>query len=209
MPPRAQASTKTRFWMRLFGNIPTKPVFDKKRCAALIARLGIQISELENQLHASDDSQIQTKTSGSATAEVASEAKLSLGPASVSLSEKEMAKSARAVSAEIQEQYKRSKVDFLRRHVMDYQAIFDQMADVSKGDSYVILDDLYHIRRDDQPSVVDYIHSIAKGHQLWIKIGTIRHRSRWYVHGDPPRGVKLGDDAEEIDLDLTSLRSMP
>jgi len=86
---------------------------------------------------------------------------------------------------------------------MDYQALFNEMAKVSGGDSYLILDDLYHIRRDDQPSVVDYVHSIAKGHGLWLKIGTIRHRSKWYVHGDPPRGMKLGDDAEEIDLDLT------
>ena len=86
---------------------------------------------------------------------------------------------------------------------MDYQALFDEMAVLSNGDSFVILDDLYHIRKEDQPSVVDYIHSIAKGHQLWLKIGTIRHRSMWYVHGDPPRGVKLGDDADGIDLDLT------
>ncbi len=42
-----------------------------------------------------------------------------------------------------------------------------------------------------------------KGSNLWIKVGTIRHRSRWYVYGNPPRGMKLGDDAEEIDLDVT------
>src|SRR5258708_33446042 len=34
-------------------------------------------------------------------------------------------------------------------------------------------------------------------------MGTIGHRTQWYVHGDPPIGVKLGDDADEIDLDLT------
>ena len=38
---------------------------------------------------------------------------------------------------------------------------------------------------------------------MWLKVGTIRHRSRWYINGDPPIGVKLGDDADEIDLDLT------
>jgi hypothetical protein len=38
---------------------------------------------------------------------------------------------------------------------------------------------------------------------MWLKIGTIRHRTDWYVHGDPPIGVKLGDDADDIDLDLT------
>jgi len=30
-----------------------------------------------------------------------------------------------------------------------------------------------------------------------------RHRSDWYRHGNPPLGLKLGDDADEIDLDLT------
>src|SRR5207249_607019 len=42
-----------------------------------------------------------------------------------------------------------------------------------------------------------------EGSNLWIKVGTIRHRSRWYIFGDPPYGMKLGDDAEEIDLDVT------
>jgi hypothetical protein len=65
------------------------------------------------------------------------------------------------------------------------------------------LDDLYHIRKENQAQVVDYMHSIGKGHKLWLKVGTIRHRTVWYVHGNPPIGMKLGDDAEEIDLDLT------
>src|SRR5262249_33332262 len=86
---------------------------------------------------------------------------------------------------------------------MDYQAIFDEMAEISRGDSFLFLDDLYHIRKEEQARVVDYIHSIAKGHKLWLKIGTIRHRSNWYAHGNPPIGMKLGDDADDIDLDFT------
>lgn len=50
---------------------------------------------------------------------------------------------------------------------------------------------------------MDYFHRIAKGNNLWLKIGTIKHRTQWYVHADPPIGVKLGDDIGEIDLDLT------
>jgi hypothetical protein len=71
------------------------------------------------------------------------------------------------------------------------------------GDSYIFLDDLYHIRRSDQASLIDYFHRIVKDHKAWLKIGTIRHRSDWYKHGNPPIGLKLGDDADEIDLDLT------
>ena len=38
---------------------------------------------------------------------------------------------------------------------------------------------------------------------VWLKIGTIRHRTDWYHHGDPPVGMKLGDDCDDIDLDIT------
>jgi len=77
------------------------------------------------------------------------------------------------------------------------------MANLSGDDSYLFLDDLYHIPRSDQAKVVDYFHSIGKGNNLWLKIGTIRHRTDWYIHGNPPIGVKIGDDADEIDLDLS------
>lgn len=50
---------------------------------------------------------------------------------------------------------------------------------------------------------MDYFHRVAKDHSLWLKIGSIRHRTRWYVHGDPPTGIKLGDDADEINLDVS------
>jgi hypothetical protein len=77
------------------------------------------------------------------------------------------------------------------------------MTDLADGPAFLLLDDLYHIRKSDQAEVIDYLHRIAKGLNLWIKVGTIRHRSRWYAFSDPPRGMKLGDDAEEIDLDVT------
>ncbi len=86
---------------------------------------------------------------------------------------------------------------------MDYQQMFDDLAGVSNGHSFLFLDDLYHIRKENQAQVIDYMHSIGKGHKLWLKVGTIRHRTVWYIHGNPPIGMKLGDDAEEIDLDLT------
>src|SRR5207244_11566221 len=34
-------------------------------------------------------------------------------------------------------------------------------------------------------------------------IGTIRHRPDRYAHSDPPLGIKLGEDADQIDLDMT------
>jgi hypothetical protein len=105
--------------------------------------------------------------------------------------------------AERSERFTRSKLDLLHRRIIEYQKIFRDLSALSGGDSYLVLDDLYHIRRIDQPRVIDYFHRLGKSANLWIKIGTIRHRSSWYVNGDPPFGMKIGDDGDEIDLDLT------
>lgn len=54
------------------------------------------------------------------------------------------------------------------------------MSDLSDGPSFLILDDLYHIRRADQAKVIDCFHRVAKSNKMWVKIGTIKHRSQWY-----------------------------
>jgi hypothetical protein len=196
-------ANKAAFWAKLFGRKPTKPAYNKIKCRELSGKIAKQIAELKEQLHAADAADLKKKTGSSA--EVGSQAKVAAkikgGGAELGsdLSTTETAKE----NQEVEEQYKRSKIEFLRRHIMDYQEIFDELALVSDGNSFLFLDDLYHIRKDNQAQVVDYMHSIGKGHKLWLKVGTIRHRTVWYIHGNPPVGMKLGDDAEEIDLDLT------
>ena len=43
---------------------------------------------------------------------------------------------------EVEEIFKRSKVDFLRRRIIDFQRLFDALAQLSDGDAYLLLDDL-------------------------------------------------------------------
>jgi hypothetical protein len=104
---------------------------------------------------------------------------------------------------QITSEYVSSKIEMLHRNIIRYKDMFEKMTKLADGPAFLLLDDLYHIRLSDQANVLDYFHRIAKNTNLWIKVGTIRHRSRWYVFGDPPVGMKLGDDAEEIDLDVT------
>jgi len=194
---------KVSFWQRLFGTVPSRPAFNRKESARLSELLRIQIAELEIQLHAADEADVKVTKSEKAETEDTTE--LSIGMKSP------LAQAGGAVKAtgatqrgeEVQQDFKQHKTDFLHRHIMDYQQIFREMAVLSQGDSYLVLDDLYHIRRADQARVIDYFHRIAKDHHLWLKAGTIKHRTEWYFHGDPPIGVKLGDDADEIDLDIT------
>jgi hypothetical protein len=194
---------KVSFWEKFFGSKPKRPAFNRKGAQHLADQLHDQKAELEKQLHSADD--IATTTTATESSEVNANSELgaTLGIREANVGAKLSAIQKNGIAKETQEAYRQSKTDFLHRHILDYQRLFRQLSELSSGDSFLFLDDLYHIRRADQPQVIDYFHRIAKGSSLWLKIGTIRHRTQWYVHGDPPIGVKLGDDADEIDLDLT------
>ena len=71
-------ASKTSFWNKVFGQVPKKPAFDKKKCAELVKRLAAQIVELEVQLHANDAAQIQIKESTASTTETAGGSNLSV-----------------------------------------------------------------------------------------------------------------------------------
>jgi hypothetical protein len=59
---------------------------------------------------------------------------------------------------DVQEVYKREKIEFLLRHIMEYQQMFRDIAAVSGGDSYLFLDDLYQIGRSDQPGLFNALN---------------------------------------------------
>lgn len=196
-------ANKTTFWEKLFGSKPNRAAFNKADAIKLADDLSSEISRLEKQLHSADDVETVANTKSQHESKFTS----SLGGAAsakpLKFEGKIGSEDKAAAGSELQESFRQSKTDFLQRHILDYQKLFRRMSDLSGGDAFLFLDDLYHIRRSDQAQVIDYFHRIAKGNRLWLKVGTIRHRSQWYIHGNPPIGVKLGDDADEIDLDLT------
>lgn len=193
-------STKTSFWKELFGSKPKVPPLSKQGVLALRAKLSAHVQSLEEILHASDGAVIQKiETLGSENATTV-DGKASLG-FGVEIAGKHAEKA--NTSTELKEEGRRSKIDYLLRHILDFQQTFQKMSEVSNGPAYVFLDDLYFIKKKDQADVLDYFHRIAKGRAVWLKAGSIRHRTEWYHHGDPPVGLKLGDDADDIDLDLT------
>lgn len=197
-------ATKTSIWQKLLGRKPTRPPFNNSHVKDLLSQFDIQIESLEKELHAADEAVIEktqttegsTRTSASVHGELSTPG---VGAVGSELSG-EFVDNASDKSSET---FRRSKMEYLKRRIIDFQRLFDRLSEIADCDCFLLLDDLYHIRKIDQPRVVDYLHSVAKGHRMWVKVGTIRHRSRWYVHSTPPLGVKLGDDADEINLDLT------
>jgi len=173
----------------------------------LVALLSDAVDDLMNQLHLADYSRLVSTTERRASTTTQEEAHAELGSSipglhgevEASIAEGQTQSSRSATT----EESKRSKADYLHRKILDYQQIFATISELTDSDSYLFLDDLYHIIRADQARVLDYFHRIAKGQNLWLKIGTIKHRSTWYVPFPQPIGLKTSDDADEINLDLT------
>ena len=180
---------------------------DTVTVAGLLEEISTEIAALRGQLHLADDAGLRTTTS-QATAEERSRntkgrAAINNEFAAAEVEEDIAAKVAANSSREIVEETKRSKNDYLLRRVIDYQRIFRELSRITGYSSYLFLDDLYHLRREDQASILDYFHRIAKNNDLWLKVGTIKNRSSWYRHDPQPMGLKIGDDADDINLDLT------
>lgn len=194
-------ANKKSFWHRIR---PRRKPLKRSEASLLRQQLDEHIAELRALLFAQDGASIESlrrgemQTSESAQGEAGAEI-----PQVVSAKVASALTTTETTGEEVKESIKRSKTDFLHRRILDYQATLRGIVALSGQNGFVMLDDLYYIRRADQPDVLNYFHRMFKGSGLWLKVGTIRHRSEWYRHGDPPVGIKLGDDVEEIDLDLT------
>jgi hypothetical protein len=69
---------------------------------------------------------------------------------------------------------------------------------------FLQIDDLYHLKKSDQPFVIDYIHRLCKDLPLYFKIATLRHASALYVDLDgQPIGAQERHDYQPINIDYT------
>lgn len=196
-------TNKRSFWNIFTANKPASPKLTKEQAQLLSARLQKEIAGLEAVLHGPDEANIEETRNAtrSGSAKLAGSTEVGLDGAKATISGEYS--EADEVSRGTKSAYASKKTETLHRNIMQYKAMFRDIAAASGGDAFLLLDDLYHIRSSDQADVLDHFHRIAKGGNLWLKVGTIRHRSRWYIAGDPPTGMKLGDDIDEIDLDVT------
>jgi hypothetical protein len=187
-------------WKRWFS-APRKRPLAKRVAEEISGDIGAVLVDLEVLLHEQDDAEIERRSQRSTkdAVEVGAAVKAPVLPAEVSAG----AVSETGQTEEKLEKLRRSKANYLHRRILEYQRLLKRVVDLADADGLLILDDLYYIRRSDQPLVVDYFHRLTKNQRLWLKIGTIRHRSTWYMRGDPAIGTKLGDDADEINLDIT------
>ena len=196
-------ATKSSFWKKLFGTKPIRAPFKKDATDTLLGDLRALIKDLESELHAPESAETTKTTSANKDLTLGGSVGAGGNAGPVSGKIETSAKKSSTTSTKTEQKYISKKVEYLHQHIIRFQHFFSSMAKLSDGSAFLFLDDLYHIRRKDQAQVIDYFHRIAKGNDLWVKVGTIKHRSEWYQHSDPPIGMKLGDDAREINLDVS------
>lgn len=82
------------------------------------------------------------------------------------------------------------------------QRVFQDYLAVAQRSLYVFLDDFYYLPRSLQPEILDLIHGCTRDANVWLKVGSIKHLTRWW-QASPPVGLQSGQDADLIDLDIT------
>lgn len=99
----------------------------------------------------------------------------------------------------------KSKIEYLRLELTNYKALIDRIATLfHHAPIFLLLDDFYFVQKAVQPELIDYFHRLTKGTDLFLKVATIKHRSKLYRRSDGQYvGVELGHDVFEIDLDYT------
>ncbi len=97
------------------------------------------------------------------------------------------------------------KLEALKKSLGDYKRSIDKASEgLGLAAVFLVLDDLYFIFKKVQPDLLDYLHRVCKDTDLFIKIATIRHRSKLYRHGVGSYiGMELGHDIVAVDLDYT------
>jgi len=114
----------------LFGLIKSKRNrFDLKLAKVLSKRIGKAIKELEGQLHLADGAELQRVTREEQEATVQGELGSSVSVPSVAETTSRLTVSdGKRAGEEIKESFRRSKIDFLRQHILEYQDIFGQLS---------------------------------------------------------------------------------
>jgi len=186
-------------WFAWFGK--------KKRSRELINEIRQELSKLKLD---DDEREESVRELEGVTATRESSAKLSGGTSGggnmvqLGVDQRRIA----AVTSELERQYKTRdvKLDTLNRMLPALKRKLKELFDLSSTTESVFIqvDDFYHLRRVDQPHVMDYLHRLCKDLPLYFKVATLRHASVLFAERDgQPTGAQERHDYQPIDVDFT------
>jgi hypothetical protein len=184
-----------RLLIQIMDGIPTKGRWWKK-----ILRLQTPTERKAQELRALLDLAEEADVTAGETSKRkdAKQAKATEGGLGVQLSLESSSEHSRSSS------FRERKIETLERYLRDYKdAIQASLSTWGQKEVAVLIDDFYLFPRDKQADIVDYLHRLLRDTNLYLKIGTIRHRTTLLRNDRQTIGVELGQDVEAISLDRT------
>jgi hypothetical protein len=158
--------------------------------------LSEEIRNLRGLLDRADTAWVKEDTARTDDARI--EASGTAGPAELKIGGGRTESHARA------SEYREEKLDYLERHLRDFkEGIVQALRRGPHSRGTLIVDDFYLIHPAVQPDVIDYLHRLVRGTELYLKVGTVRHRTSLARHDGQTVGVELYQDVEAVDLDHT------
>lgn len=113
-------------------------------------------------------------------------------------------KGSKDFSQEIKRKILKKKIDFIRIQLTNYKNLIIKISDLFALPIFLILDDFYFVDKSIQPELVDYFHRLTKSTNLYLKLATIKYRSKLYKRDNNNYiGTELGHDIFDIDIDYT------
>ena len=185
-----------RFFKVSIENLKSESnIFDFKKylkIRKLIKSLKNEISELEKKTN-SPDSIDESRKYRASNKETGSFAVKDTG-----LSFKEYNES------EIEHKWKIDKLNELKTSIDEIKEHIGFISTLTDKTIILIFDDFYFIPKSIQPYLVDYFHRLTKSNNFFLKIGTVKHRTRLYKQTDESFiEMELNADIYDIDLDYT------
>ena len=175
----------------------------KKRSRDLVKQIRGELSKLRVSADSVEEA-VRNKTSVEQNTSREASLSASAAPVSAKIGETTGTKS----KTEIERSYK-VRSDKLREldtwlpRLKEQLREFFQVSNSVKA-VFLQIDDLYHLKKVDQPFVIDYIHRLCKDVPLYFKVATLRHASSLYVDRDgQPIGAQERHDYQPINIDYT------
>lgn len=152
------------------------------------------IDEFQKHLNNPDkyDEDIKTKKGFNSS----STAGVKVDPVSMEVKEGE------SLDIEIAKKIPKDKLETLKNSIPIFKEAIKQIEVFSSKPIFLIFDDFYFLPKKSQVLFVDFFHRLTKDTNLYLKIATIRHRTKLYSNLNGSHfGTELGHDIIEFDLD--------
>lgn len=168
----------------------------KRRLSKIQKKLNKVLVQFKNEISKPDNYEEETTTKNVGKVDVNAKVGVWETTSTVGTSHSKEIQKKRTIS--------QNKLQSIRNSILEIKEIIKAVAsEVDNKPIFLILDDFYFLSKAIQPYFIDFFHRLTKDTNLFIKVGTIKHRTKLYTQNQSYIGTEVGGDIQEIDLDYT------